>query len=121
MILVVSGTRQDLAAEDIYRIQQAIKQWGESLQIEGLYHGGCPTGVDALANRVRGVPIKVFPADWQKHGKAAGPMRNREMLRAAAEHKGSVLLAFPKGRSPGTRGAIQLAMQMGITVEVIEL
>lgn len=31
----------------------------------------------------RGIPLKQFPADWQKHGKAAGPIRNREMAEYA--------------------------------------
>lgn len=31
------------------------------------------------------VPIRHFPADWDKHGKAAGPIRNKEMAQYADE------------------------------------
>lgn len=30
-----------------------------------------------------GIPVKSFPADWNKHGKGAGPIRNREMAEYA--------------------------------------
>jgi hypothetical protein len=43
---------------------------------------GCATGVDTLGERwaeENGVPVKRFPADWNKYGKAAGGMRNGDM------------------------------------------
>lgn len=47
-----------------------------------LVSGGC-RGVDMLADqwaRDRGIESRVFRADWERHGKRAGPLRNHEML-----------------------------------------
>lgn len=43
-------------------------------------------------------PIKRFPADWEKHGKAAGPIRNREM----ANYSDCLLLIWD-GESRGSK------------------
>ena len=40
----------------------------------------------------RGIPYKVFPADWMTYGKAAGPIRNQQML---DDGKPDVVIAFP--------------------------
>ena len=56
------------------------------------------------------------PADWDKHGKAAGMIRNREMVALGAD----ICLAFPIGRSPGTRACIREAQRAGIPVRVRE-
>lgn len=43
---------------------------------------GTARGIDRLGElwaERRGIPVKRFPADWNKHGKAAGFIRNREM------------------------------------------
>jgi hypothetical protein len=39
---------------------------------------GADRGGEVWAS-LRGIPIKKFPADWKKHGKAAGPKRNGQM------------------------------------------
>lgn len=44
---------------------------------------GAASGADHIAAnwaKDRGVDLREFPADWSKFGKAAGPMRNRQML-----------------------------------------
>jgi hypothetical protein len=42
----------------------------------------------------RGVPYKVFPADWINHGKAAAPIRDQQIL---DDGKPDVVIAFPGG------------------------
>jgi hypothetical protein len=56
--------------------------------------------------------VEAHPADWSRHGRAAGPIRNREMVAAGA----TCCVAFPLGRSPGTRGCMRLAEAAGIPV-----
>jgi hypothetical protein len=56
------------------------------------------------------------PADWKRHGRAAGPIRNAEMVALGAD----VCLALPIGLSPGTRGCIDLAEAAGIPVRCYE-
>lgn len=78
-------------------------------------HGGCPTGADAIAGEwidVMGVKTEVYPADWDKHGRAAGPIRNQQMVDLGAD----VCLAFPLGESRGTRHCMKAAEKAGIKV-----
>lgn len=79
-------------------------------------HGGCPTGADELADQWAedsGVAVNVFPADWDTYGKAAGPIRNQQMVDGA-----DVCLAFPMGESRGTRDCMRRAKAAGIPVIV---
>ena len=60
-------------------------------------HGGA-SGADALAGdiagRVMGMDVEVHPADWKRYGKAAGPIRNKEMLESGIDYA----IVFPGGR-----------------------
>lgn len=64
----------------------------------------------ACRNRVR---EWVFPAEWAKYGKSAGPRRNKQMLGSGAK----LVIAFPGGR--GTRNMMKQAKAVGI--EVLEV
>lgn len=60
-------------------------------------HGG-GRGTDYLAGEWaehHQIPVRIFPADWDKHGHAAGPIRNRQML---VEGKPDLVVAFPGGQ-----------------------
>ena len=61
-----------------------------------------------------GIPIIRFHADWNKHGKAAGPLRNNQMAEYAKDS--GVLFLFWDGKSPGSRSMLQAAQKHGITV-----
>lgn len=61
-----------------------------------------------------GVPIRTFPADWKSHGRAAGPIRNQQML---DEGKPDLVVAFPGGR--GTADMIRRARAAGVPVQEI--
>ena len=82
-------------------------------KIEKVIHGGA-RGADEGAGdwaKSEHVPVVVCPADWKKHGKAAGPIRNREMLQV---HKPDIVIALPGGR--GTANMIMLAESHGVPV-----
>jgi hypothetical protein len=84
--------------------------------IRVLMHGGAP-GADSLADkwgRLANVAMEVYKADWKKHGKAAGPMRNERMLKTG---KPDLVVAFPGGR--GTADMVSRAKAAG--VEVMEI
>jgi hypothetical protein len=58
-----------------------------------------------------GIKIISFPADWKKHGKAAGPIRNTRMLK---EGKPDVVIAFSGGA--GTEDMVKKAKRAGVRV-----
>lgn len=82
-----------------------------------LIHGGARGADEAAAGWAEGERIKVlaFPANWEAHGKAAGPIRNRKMV---MEGKPDVVIAFPGGR--GTADMIRTAEEFGIPVIRVE-
>ena len=83
-----------------------------------MYVGDC-RGVDAKAAYFavsHGIPCRIFHADWDKHGKAAGPIRNKEMLSAIRDKKNRLLVAFDHPDSKGTKQCINAADEMGIPV-----
>lgn len=57
--------------------------------------------------------IRYFPADWDRYGTAAGPIRNEEMARNA-----DALVAFWDGKSSGTKSMIQLAQKYNLQTRV---
>lgn len=81
--------------------------------------GDCPTGVDKIVKQfcyMNDWPVVVYEADWNRHGRAAGPIRNRAMTLAEPD----LCLAFPKGESRGTRNAIKTAKAAGILTVIID-
>lgn len=76
---------------------------------------GAARGADRIAAEEAarlGMQVEAHPADWDKHGKAAGAIRNSEMVQLGAD----VCLAFPLGRSVGTRDCMRKARRAGIDV-----
>ena len=77
---------------------------------------GAAKGADALGEqyaRDRGYKIQRYPADWNRYGRAAGPLRNEKMAQNA-----DALLAYWDGKGPGTQGMIALAEQYGLKIRV---
>ena len=78
---------------------------------------GMARGADALGHRFameNGVAVYEFPADWNKHGKSAGYIRNKEMALFA-----DGLLAFWDGKSKGTKHMIDTARQLHLPTIVM--
>lgn len=82
-------------------------------------HGGA-RGADSLAERwckehPNNLWTEVYYADWNVLGKAAGPMRNQQMIN---EGRPGSVIAFPGGR--GTADMIRRAEAAGIEVRRIK-
>lgn len=66
----------------------------------------------------RKLPLRRFPAEWNKYGKMAGPMRNAQMMSYAKEGI-PALVAFWDGKSRGTKNMINTADNGRTFVRVI--
>ena len=83
------------------------------VEIDTVIHGGA-TGADEGADqwaRSEGMKVLAFPADWKKHGRAAGPIRNQRMI---DEGRPDAVIAFHGGR--GTADMIRRAEIAGLRV-----
>jgi hypothetical protein len=92
-------------------VEEAIKISGFEISqiVSGKAKGIDTLGeVWALANNV---PVEAFPADWSQHGRAAGPIRNKQMAEYA-----DALIAIWDGESKGTANMIQQARNKKLNV-----
>jgi hypothetical protein len=75
--------------------------------VSGTARGADRAGEEwAIANQI---PVRRFPADWNRYGKSAGPRRNEEMANYA-----DALVAFWDGKSKGTKHMIETAKRKGL-------
>lgn len=106
----VSGSRN---FPDLGMVENVLKTLPKNTLI---IHGGA-RGVDVEAGLVAkrlGFPTEVVIPQWGVHGKAAGPIRNREMVATADE-----FIAFWDESSKGTKSAIDFATQKGIPIRIV--
>jgi hypothetical protein len=92
----------------------------DEIRISVLIHGAA-RGADRMAGQYatsRGIPVEEFPADWNTYGKAAGPIRNSQMLK---EGKPVLVVAFRHSASRGTQNMIDQATKAGVPVRIIDL
>lgn len=82
---------------------------------------GMARGVDTVAaewaqDQMSGnVILDKYPAHWAEHGRAAGYIRNKQML---DEGKPDLVIAFPGG--VGTAMMVKLAKEAGVPVELVK-
>ncbi|TVR36947.1 MAG: DUF2493 domain-containing protein [Cryomorphaceae bacterium] len=79
--------------------------------VSGAAHGADKLGEKYAAEN--GYFIRQFPANWSKHGRGAGPVRNAQMAGYA-----DMLIAFWDGVSSGTKNMIDTAKRAGLEVIV---
>jgi hypothetical protein len=94
-------------------------EWLKDKKPITIVHGDCPTGADWIATGLAlkyGYRIEAHPADWQTYGKAAGPIRNKQMVDSGID----LVIAFLRNNSRGTKSTIDLAKEKGIRVIVSE-
>jgi hypothetical protein len=133
-LVIAAGGGRDLAWPHQRIAAVLLARTGGRL-VHLLLHGGA-RGADAAIARAAdqlGWCSLVMPAQWQQHGRAAGPIRNRELLqqaiaRAVAHSSpgsmASVLVvAFPGGA--GTASLVQqarrLAFRSPVPIAVVEV
>lgn len=112
MKVLVCGSRH---YQNYHMILSIIK----SLDIDLLIAGGC-RGADTLAvwaARKCGIQYVEYPADWQRFGKSAGPIRNQDMLDI---EKPELVLVFHEdlAHSKGTKDMLSRVIKAGIPYKV---
>lgn len=121
---LITGDRYALATKWAAIIEKALRDH----HVDEVIEGGA-AGIDMIAGSVATsecLPVHSFPADWKAHGRAAGPIRNTEMLRFLQEriaegHTGVVLAFHPHiEQSKGTRNMVKQARDAGLTVYVYD-
>lgn len=113
-ILVCGGRDYDNRErlfEVLDKALQAATMAGKSFT---LVHGGA-TGADSLSHEwatARQISnVRVYEADWQTHGKAAGPIRNKKMF---TSEQPDVIIAFKGGN--GTVHMMKIGREAGVPV-----
>lgn len=110
MKVIIAGGRE---IDDYELVLKAVLNAG--FDITAVVSGGA-RGVDLLGERFAeeaGLKLFKFPADWDKHGRAAGPIRNQVMGDFA-----DALIAIWDGQSRGTKHMIDYATKKGLKVYV---
>lgn len=112
MKVIIAGSRDIIAPKHL--VGEAVRRSGFKITT---VISGAAKGIDlageAYAKHFK-IPLEVFPADWNKHGKAAGPVRNTEMANVA-----DALIAVWDGESKGTKNMINTAKSKGLQVFVL--
>jgi len=121
MRILVTGSRD---WSDRIIVEEEIQQFANENPGEPMVvvHGNCPTGADKMADdyalemyaSYSGWEVERHPADWNTHGRAAGPIRNAHMVHLGAD----ICLAFPRPDSKGTWDCIRKAVSAGIPVRI---
>jgi len=109
--LAVVGSR---TFNDYVLVRETLKD----VDIEEIVSGGAK-GADRLAERYArdfGFPTKIFKPDWEGDGKAAGFIRNKQIVLYADK-----VIAFWDGHSKGTKNTIDLATEQGKLLKVIKV
>lgn len=118
MKVLVCGSRDWSDQTALWSVLSGFIEPGVCVLIEGEAPGADSMARDWALNEEQ--PIEQYPADWEKHGKAAGPIRNQQML---DEGKPELVLAFvnkPLAESRGTADMVRRAKAAGIPTYVVE-
>ena len=111
MRLIIAGSRhfpQELADRLVFA---AMNRIGTN---PAVVISGTATGIDQAGERWaegRGIAVERYPADWNAHGRAAGPIRNRQMAEAA-----NAALVIWDGSSRGSKNMLATAKELGLAV-----
>ncbi|MFB9991575.1 DUF2493 domain-containing protein [Deinococcus oregonensis] len=118
MRLIICGGR-DFADHELFHT--AITDWIVEHDWPTVVITGGATGADELGKQfAKTYKIKhvEYPADWKKHGGAAGPKRNGVMAAYAAAGMEGGCLALPGGR--GTADMCRQAEAAGLIVTKVQ-
>lgn len=115
MRLAIVGSR----SFDNYKMFcELIDDLNKLYEFEYIVSGGAK-GADSLAERYareRGIPIKIYPANWAKYGRSAGYRRNERIVEDC-----DYMVAFWDYKSPGTKHSINIARERKIPGKIFRI
>ncbi len=113
MRVIIAGSRKFHNLEFLTKKMDALlANQTEVTIISGTAMGADKTGEEYAA--LRKFPVERYPANWDKYGKAAGPIRNEEMAKVA-----DAAVIFWDGKSPGSKNMIATAEKYNLLTRVI--
>lgn len=62
------------------------------------------------------IPVEKYPANWSKHGRAAGPIRNAQMAK-----KADALVLIWDGKSRGSQSMLNLARKYDLEISIYKV
>lgn len=114
MKVLVCGSR-DMPLTQQKLVLDELRATGATHVIQGGARGADFMG--KLAGLTLGCHVDEFPADWDTHGKSAGPIRNQKML----DQKPDLVLAFhpTTGITRGTNDMVTRSTRAGVEVKIV--
>jgi hypothetical protein len=112
MRLAIIGSR---SFNDYNLINQTLSPYKSKIT---LVVSGAARGADSLGERWainNQIPTLIFPADWDKHGKRAGYIRNEDIIKNC-----DVCIAFWDGLSNGTKHSLSLCEKYNKKYSIIK-
>lgn len=116
-VLVCGGRDYDNRERLRRTLDAALEAVQSAGKVAVIIHGNA-RGVDLLADqyaRERSLKVIPFPADWNLHGRRAGPIRNIKMLTESQPH---VIIAFKGGN--GTAHMMKIGREAGVPVHEVK-
>lgn len=113
--LAPDGVTRIECERDFYVMLKAVEQLHKKIPLTAIIEGEAK-GADkmgAIVAAILNIPVMKFPADWNKYGKSAGPIRNQQMLN---EGKPDLVFAFHHNirNSKGTKDMVSRAKKAAI-------
>jgi hypothetical protein len=133
-LVIAAGGGRDLAWPHQRVAAELLARSGGRL-VHLLLHGGARGADAAIASAAHqlGWSALVLPAEWRRHGRAAGPIRNRELLELAVARAQALtspcsstsvlVVAFPGGSGTASlvRQARRMASRSPVPLAVVEV
>lgn len=108
----ISAAVKDYLIGYITDLEQLVRAAGGQLTIiSGLAQG--PDRIAYEAAKARGIPVEGYSADWDTHGKAAGHLRNQQMLETGVDYC-IAITTNPRGLTPGTANMVAKCKAAGV-------
>lgn len=123
MKLIIAGSR-NLLNEGGYWFDE-LDQFREKLRYNSKKEitevvCGMAKGADTIGKEwaeKHNIPVKEFPADWEKYGKAAGPIRNKQM----ADYADTAIVIYNPDVSKGSKNMVEQMKKIGKPVFEVTL